>query len=667
MRRMRSRRFSTAALPVHRHALPQILVDAGLVALAYYLAYRLRFDGAVPPRYEQLFEHTIAFVVCGSVVVFALFGMYRHWVRYSGSRDYAQIVPAVGVSILALLGYVAVVQPVVRLTSEVFVTVFVPTGVLAIHGLLALALLVGVRVFTRALYERPWNTHRGRRDARSVLIVGAGDGGRLLLREILRNPGLGLRPVGFLDDDPRKQRARIDRVGVLGTTEELPRVLEDVEPDEVLIAVPSAPGTMRARVVRACRARGVPVRTMPTVFELLQDGGRLMRQVRDVRVEDVLGREPVRMEIELVGNYLSGRRVLVTGAGGSIGAELCRQIARVRPSRLVVLDHAEDNLFEIQRELIEDRHALDVHAVLADCKEGERMREVFDFHRPDVVFHAAAYKHVGLMELNPVEAVRNNALATRVMARVAGEFNVHTFVLVSTDKAVEPATVMGASKALAEWAVEAAETHYPDTAYASVRFGNVLGSSGSVVPIFRRQIAAGGPVTVTDEGMTRFFMTIPEAVQLVIRAGSLANGGEVYVLEMGEPVRIMDLAEDMIRFSGLEPGRDIAIEVIGRRPGEKLEEVLFNDYEHLEPTPAQKIMRAVRPPADPEWVEDTFDRIEGLVRRGEARALATMVSELSSARAAAVLQAAAVPVADVGEVVGDAPEDPATAPGRAAS
>jgi FlaA1/EpsC-like NDP-sugar epimerase len=305
--------------------------------------------------------------------------------------------------------------------------------------------------------------------------------------------------------------------------------------------------------------------------------------------------------------------------------------------------------------------------VLADCKEGERMREVFDFHRPDVVFHAAAYKHVGLMELNPVEAVRNNALATRVMARVAGEFGVHTFVLVSTDKAVEPATVMGASKALAEWTVEAAETHYPGTAYASVRFGNVLGSSGSVVPIFRRQIAAGGPVTVTDEGMTRFFMTIPEAVQLVIRAGSLANGGEVYVLEMGEPVRIMELAEDMIRFSGLEPGRDIAIEVIGRRPGEKLEEVLFNDYEHCEPTPAQKIMRAVRPPADPEWVEDTFDRIEGLVARGEARALASMVSELSSARAAAVLQAAAVPVADVPEVVGDVPEDPATAPGRAAS
>jgi FlaA1/EpsC-like NDP-sugar epimerase len=634
------RRIPAAVLPVHRHAVPHVVADAVLVALAYFLAYRLRFDGAVPPRYQELFERTIAFVVCGSVLTFAAFGVYRHWVRYSSHREYAQLVPAVGVSVLALLGYVAVVQPMVRLTDDVFVTVFVPTGVLALHALLALALLVGARVLTRAYYERPLRAHRTRRDARSVLIVGAGDGGRLLLREILRNPGLGYRPVGFVDDDPRKQRARIDRgLAVLGTTEDLPRVLEDVEPDEVLIAVPSAPGTMRARVVSACRDRGVPVRTMPTVFELLQDGGRLMRQVRDVRVEDVLGREPVRMAIEEVGTYLTGRRVLVTGAGGSIGAELCRQIARVGPSRLIVLDHAEDNLFEIHRELVQDRHVLDVEAVLADCKEEERMREVFAACRPQIVFHAAAYKHVGLMELNPVEAVRNNALATRVMTQAAGEAGTRTFVLVSTDKAVAPATVMGASKALAEWAVEAADALYPDTAYAAVRFGNVLGSSGSVVPIFRRQIANGGPVTVTDEGMTRFFMTIPEAVQLVIQAGSLARGGEVYVLEMGEPVRILDLAEDMIRFSGLEPGRDIAIEVVGRRPGEKLHEDLFNPYERADPTTAPKILRALRPPADPAWVEETFDRIERLVADGDASGLAGTVSELAAVRAADALPA----------------------------
>lgn len=651
------RRIRSAAFPVHRHALPQVALDAGLVALSYFLAYRLRFDGGVPPRYDDLFERTIAFAICGSIVIFTLFGLYRHWMRYSSQREYLQIAQAVAAAVVALVGYVAVVQPKLLFTEpQGFVSVTVPTGVLVLFGLLMLVFLGAVRYVTHLVYERPLRGYRARRDARSVLIVGAGDGGRLLLREILRNPDLGYRPVGFVDDDERKQRARIDRgLEVLGTTGELPRVLDDVEPDEVLIAIPSAPGTLRARVVRACRERGVPVRTMPTVFELLQNGSQLVRQVRDVRVEDMLGREPVRMETELTGGYLTGRCVLVTGAGGSIGSELCRQISRVGPSQLVLIDHAEDNLFEIERELVEDRHVLHVSAVLADCKEEERMREVFAQYRPTVVFHAAAYKHVGLMESNPVEAVRNNALATRVMARVAGEVGTKTFVLVSTDKAVSPATVMGASKALAEWAVEAADRRYPDTAFTAVRFGNVLGSSGSVVPIFRRQIAAGGPVTVTDPQMTRFFMTIPEAVQLVIRSGSLAAGGEVFVLDMGEPVSIMDLAEDMIRFAQLEPGKDIAIEIIGPRPGEKLHEELFNAYERPETTPAAKILRAVRPAIDPEWVEETFSQIGLLVLEGDAATLAATVAELAAVRAPAAAEeepaeAADEPAADEAEV-----------------
>jgi FlaA1/EpsC-like NDP-sugar epimerase len=638
------RRISSAAFPVHRHALPQAALDAGLAALAYYLAYRLRFEGGIPERYQELFAGTITFVVCGSVFSFALLGLYRHWMRYSSQREYLQIVQAVAVAVVALVGYVAVVKPKLIYTPEGDVSVAVPTSVLVLFGLLLLVFVGAVRFVTHLVYERPLRGWRAQRDARSVLIVGAGDGGRLLLREILRNPDLGFRPVGFVDDDPRKQRARIDRgLEVLGTTEDLPRVLDDVGPDEVLIAVPSAPGTMRARVVRACRERGVPVRTMPTVFELLQDGGRLMRQVREVRVEDVLGREPVRMEAEFTGGYLTGRAVLVTGAGGSIGAELCRQIARVGPSKLVLLDHAEDNLFAIERELVEDRHVQNTVAVLADCKQGERMREVFAEHRPTVVFHAAAYKHVGLMEANPVEAVRNNALATQVMTRVAGDFGVKVFVLVSTDKAVNPATVMGASKALAEWAVEAADARYPDTAFTAVRFGNVLGSSGSVVPIFRRQIANGGPVTVTDPGMTRFFMTIPEAVQLVIRSASLALGGEVFVLEMGQPVAILELAKDMIRFSGLEPGRDIAIEIVGARPGEKLHEELFNSYERPERTPAAKLLRAQRPPVDPAWVERTFDEIAYLVLDGDAATLAAKVHELGAMRAAEAAAPAAEP------------------------
>ncbi len=634
------RRLRSAALPIHRHALPQLALDAGLVALAYYLAYRLRFDGGIPEAYADLFWRTLAFAIIGSLACFAAVGMYKHWMRYSSQREYLKIAEGVVLAVLALIGYVAVVQPQLISTGSGFVARTIPTGVLVLFGLLLGAFLTGTRFLVHLLYQRPWNGFRPRRDARSVLIVGAGNGGQLLLNELLKNPELRYRPVGFVDDDPKKQ----GMAAVLGTTDDLAEVLDDVEPDEVMIAIPSAPGTLRAAVVSACRTRGITVRTVPTVFELLQTGGHLARQLRDVRIEDVLGRDPVRMEVESVGGYLTGRRVLVTGAGGSIGAELCRQIARVNPSHLLLLDNSEANLFEIDRELVGERHIQFTEAILADVRSEPRMREVFAHYRPEIVFHAAAYKHVGLMEHNPVEAVRNNALATRALTAIAGESGTAAFVLVSTDKAVAPATVMGASKALSEWAVEAADARYEETTFCAVRFGNVLGSSGSVVPIFRRQIETGGPVTVTDPEMTRFFMTIPEAVQLVIRAGSLSQGGEVFALQMGDPVRILDLAKDMIRFSGREPERDIAIEIIGRRPGEKLHEQLFNAYERCEPTPAQKIMRAARPPVDPAWVEYVFDTIGLLVAEGDAAGLAAAVAELAGGRTAVVEATAESPV-----------------------
>jgi len=624
-----------AAFPLHRHSLPQVAVDAVLVAVSVVLAYRLRFDTDIPPRYQDLLRATLLPTVVTSVLIFATFRLYQKWWRYTGQRDYVQIVQALIVATLAMAAYAVVLHPVTqpsRIGGEV--TVSVPPGVLAFFFLLSLFLVGGARFVAHAVYERPLRGFRAKADARRILIVGAGDGGRLVLREIMRNPELGLNPVGFVDDDPLKRRQRVDGVRVLGTTEALVDILDEVEPDEVTIAIPSAPGTLRSKVVRACRERGIPVRTLPTVFELLQGGPNVVRQVREVQVEDVLGREPVRMDLDRVGRYLEGRVVMVTGAGGSIGSELCRQIARVAPRRLVLVDHAEDNLFAIQRELEDDRH---VHpstlaAVLADCKEGERMREVFAEQRPTVVFHAAAYKHVGLMELNPVEAVRNNALATRLLAQVAGEYAVERFLLVSTDKAVQPATVMGASKALAEFAIEEAERRWPGTRFAAVRFGNVLGSSGSVVPIFRRQIARGGPVTITDERMRRYFMTIPEAVQLIIRAGDLGAGGEVFVLDMGEPVRIMDLAKAMIELSGLEAENDIPIEIVGRRPGEKLDEALFNPYEHVQPTPAEKISRAERDGLDPGVVAEMFDQIQLLVLEGDAAGLAAKVAQLSSVR-----------------------------------
>jgi FlaA1/EpsC-like NDP-sugar epimerase len=560
-------------------------------------------------------------------VIFAMFGLYAKLWRFVDQKDFESILKAVVVSTVGLI-----------------VVLFLfsigkhdpPRGVLALDFLLALVFASGARFAVRAIVERPARGAILERAAHEVLIVGAGNGGQQVAFELRRNPGLRSAPVGFVDDDPRKQGMRIAGIKVLGGTPDLPRVLDGVQPDEVISAIPSAPGTLRQQVVTACRERGIPVRTLPTTFELLTGSVALMRQVREVRVEDVLGREPVRVEIDRVGAYLRGRTVLVTGAGGSIGGELSRQIARVGAKRLVLVENSENALFEIRRELEEERHFPRATPVLADCKDATRMREVFEEYEPSVVFHAAAYKHVPLMEENPVEAVRNNAVATRIVAAAAGEAGAERFVLVSTDKAVSPATVMGASKALAEWAVEAAQNRWKGTRYASVRFGNVLGSSGSVVPIFRRQIAQGGPVTVTDEKMTRYFMTIPEAVQLIIRSGELSTGGEVFVLEMGDPVKIIDLARNMIRLAGLEPEVDIGVEVVGRRPGEKIHEELFNPGERPEATPAEKIVCAVQPPLDPDWVEGAFARIEELVYAGDAAALAGAVAELSVERALTV-------------------------------
>ncbi len=654
------RRIRSAAFPLHRHSVPQLVVDGALVALAYWLAFQLRFDNGPQGHYAMLRERTIWWVALVFMVVLTVSRVYQRRWRYAGQRDYEAILRAVIVATGLVVVAVTVLRPVEKYSYRGAVqvgttAVGLPNGVIVLFFLLTLGLLCGGRLIARALHERrPLDGLRGRGDARSVLIVGAGDGGRLVLREMTRNRDLGLQPIGFVDDDPRKRGMRVDGVRVRGNTDsDLPRILDEAEPDEVIIAIPSAPGTTRARVVRACRERGIPVRTLPTVFELLQDGGAVVRQAREVRVEDVLGRAPVLMELDRVGAYLAGETVLVTGAGGSIGSELCRQIARVGPRRIVLVDHAEDNLFAIQRELEDERHVQPqlLAAVLADCKEEERMREVFTEHRPTIVFHAAAYKHVALMEANPVEAVRNNAIATRVCAHVAGQLGCGRFVLVSTDKAVEPATVMGASKALAEFALEGAAARFPPTRYAAVRFGNVLGSSGSVVPIFRRQIARGGPVTVTDERMTRYFMTIPEAVQLIIRSGSLAGGVhsgscEVFVLDMGEPIKIIDLARQMIELSGLDPESDIAVDIVGRRPGEKLHEQLFNGYERQQYTPAEKIWLADREPLQPEVVERMFSEIGLLVLEGDAAALAAKVSELSSVRRTLEPAPAAAPASD---------------------
>jgi FlaA1/EpsC-like NDP-sugar epimerase len=619
--------------PVYRHRLVQILVDAMLVALAYSLAFLLRFDNGIPPRYRDLLGATIVFVVVGKVAVFAAFGLYQKWWRYVGLRDFETIMKAVVVASLALVGVLFVWSPT---DSDL------PRSIAVMDLLLTATLIGGTRLVVRSVLERP---QRGAvlPKGQEVLIVGAGEAGQLIVREMQRSPELRQTPIGFVDDDPRKRAMRIHGLKVLGTTGELGRLLDEIEPGEVILAIPSAPGFVRERVVRACRERDIPVRTLPGVFELISGSVNLMRQVREVRVEDILGRDTVTVEIQEAGGWLGDRTVLVTGAGGSIGSELCRQIARVRPRLLVMVDHAEDNLFEIERELISERHFTGCESILADCKEESRIAEVMQRFRPEVVFHAAAYKHVSLTEDNPLEALRNNAIGTKVCATAAALAGVRHFVLVSTDKAVKPATALGASKALAEWIVEAWGHRHPDTVFCCVRFGNVLGSSGSVVPLFRRQIEQGGPVTITHPDMERYFMTVPEAVQLIIRAGKLARGGEVFVLEMGEQVRILDLAHNMIRLSGQQVDREISIEIVGPRPGEKLREELFSEDERPMPTEAARILKAERPPLDPEWVESVLDRVERLVEQGDETFLAQQIAELArDARANAAKEAPGV-------------------------
>jgi len=580
--------------PVTRHSVWQVAVDGGLVAAAWWLAWTLRFEER-PVYYDHYLEWSITLLVVAlKLPVFALTGFYNRWWRYVSTRDMWTV--ARGVTLASIAVFLVFTLFDVHRAA-------VPRGVWFIDLLLCLAFVTGSRLLARTLIERPLPgriVNRGR----DVIVVGAGDAGQLVVKEMQRNPALGYTAMGLLDDDPRKRNLRLHGVRVLGTTDELQHVLRDRRPDEVLIAIPSASGELRARIFESARALDVPVKTLPSISDLVSGDVDLARQLRPVQVEDVLGREPVDVDIASISDYLAGEVVLVTGAGGSIGSELCRQIARVGPAKLVLLDSAEHALFEIERELVRERRFLAAAAVVGDVKDQVKLRQVFDKYRPGVVFHAAAHKHVALLEANPLEAVRNNTLGTRVVADVAVEYGAKRFVLVSTDKAANARTVMGQSKALAEWIVET-WGHRADVAtrFAAVRFGNVLGSSGSVVPIFRRQIARGGPVTVTHPEMTRFFMTIPEAVQLVVQAGAMSGRGQVYVLDMGEPVRIVDLAEKMIRLSGKEPGTEIAIDFIGPAPGEKLHEELVGDDETVSPSRHPKIKLIVRPPIDPEWLE----------------------------------------------------------------
>jgi FlaA1/EpsC-like NDP-sugar epimerase len=607
--------------PINRHRIWQLAADAGLVAGAWFLAFYLRFDQGLPPYYQTLLWRTILIVVAIKLAVFVAFGFYNRWWRYVSTRDMWGAARGVAVGCLVADITVYLVSPVNGLR--------LPRLIAVMDLLLTLAFIAASRMIARSVFERPQARSLIAR-GKEVIVVGAGDAGKLMLREMLRTPSLGYTPTGLVDDDPKKQHMRLEGIRVLGTTADLPHILRDNRPDEVLIALPSASGETRQRIVEIARNEDVPVKTLPGLHELISGDLDLAGQIRPVQVEDVLGREPVEVDFEAVASYLRDETVLVTGAGGSIGSELCRQISRVGPRRLILVDHGEGPLFEIERELLDERGFTAAVPVLADVKSPARMRQIFESYRPTIVFHAAAYKHVSMMEANPLESVRNNVLATKVVADVAAEFGAARFVLVSTDKALNPKAVYGQSKTLCEWIVEAYGARADiATRFVAVRFGNVLGSSGSVITIFRRQIERGGPLTVTDKEMRRFFMTIAEAAQLVVQAGAHGGRGEIFVLDMGEPVKIVDLARRMIELSGKDPDRDIAIEFTGIRAGEKLHEELFGPEETIAVTSHPKILRASRPPIDAAWLDDELAELERLVESGDTLEVVAKLGQIT--------------------------------------
>ncbi|MDB4470732.1 polysaccharide biosynthesis protein [Deltaproteobacteria bacterium] len=572
-----------------------LLIQVLIILSALYFSYALRFDFVIGKYWSRALVLVPALLTI-KLLVFWAFGLFKGWWRYVSMPDLVQILKANLVASLLFVLYSVIVY---RLNQ-------IPRSVLILDGAFCFMLMGGVRFATRAFRENyiPMLQGGGKKGQR-ILIVGAGDAGRMIAREIRQNQSLNFEVVGFVDDDSRKRNQSFHGFQVLGTLSKLTQICLDNGIDEVIIAIPSATGKQIKKIVDRCIDANVQFKTLPGVGELI-DGRVSIQHIKDVEVEDLLGREPIRLETERIRSYIDGKRVLVSGAGGSIGSELCRQIARFKPDKLILFENAETPLFLIEQELGNLFPNIPIVPIIGDIRNRSRVNVIFDEQMPEVVFHAAAYKHVPLMECNPAEAVNNNVQGTRLLADAAHELGVQHFVMVSTDKAVKPTNVMGATKRVAELYVQSlaqkSKTHFVTT-----RFGNVLGSNGSVLPTFSEQIKSGGPVTVTDPEVTRYFMTISEATQLVLQAGSMGQGGEIYLFDMGKPVKIVDLAEELIRLSGLQPHEDIEIVYTGLRPGEKLYEELLLAEEGTLPTAHEKICIAASSPLATDVLTEKLD------------------------------------------------------------
>jgi FlaA1/EpsC-like NDP-sugar epimerase len=599
----------------------QVAIDVAVLSAAYWMAFLFRLEFAFPDSWLTVLVVTWPYVVLLQYLGLLAFGVPRMSWRYIGIGDVFRIACALGV-VTAILAAVRFAAP----RAEVELAI-IPYGVIAINLALAFLGLIGARGARRLIGERNERarTAKGVEKLR-VLLIGAGQAGVMVAKEIANRPDLGLRAVGFLDDDPAKIGMSIGGVPVLAATSDVAAVAARKHVKRALITIANAPGNQIRRIAELCRDAELETKIIPGIYEIVGEKVNLSR-IREVAIEDLLGREPVRLDEVVVGDSIRSRVVLITGAGGSIGSELCRQVSRFGPSRLVLVERYENALFEIHRELATACPHVQIEPCIADVCDAERMERIFATCKPALVFHAAAHKHVPMMEWNPCEAVKNNIGGTKVLADLSDRHAVQKFVLVSTDKAVNPTSVMGATKRVAEIYLQSL-SRQSETKFVTVRFGNVLGSAGSVIPIFREQIAKGGPITVTHPEMRRYFMTIPEASQLVMQAGAMGEGGEIFILDMGEPVKIVDLARDLIILSGLKPDEDIEIKFSGLRPGEKLFEELSTDSEHAEKTKHPKVFIGRIAAHSWEAVSVGVDAILGIAHHSEEDRLRETLGDL---------------------------------------
>ena len=569
-----------------RDKLKFLLLDGVVLALMPVLALLIRFEGVLPDRELALLLGWLPWFVAVSLVVFYAYGMYHRIWHYARVRDLVAIVGAVSLSVAIVF------------VLDIFTGTRIPRSIYVLSWMLS----IGSVGMSRLAFKINWDNLSDGLDGgiqkKQVLIVGAGDAGAMMMREIEHNDAATMNIVGFIDDDMRKQGSRLSGFPVLGTTEDIVAVSKEKCVDEIIIAMPSVSGSVIRKLADTCRLTGCQVKIMPSLLEMTDEHINV-RKLRNINIEDLLRRDPIHLDFEKITSYIAGKTVLITGAGGSIGSEISRQISRVGAREIILLGRGENSIYEIYQELKVKFPDQLYRTVIANITDAQRMEEVFARYQPQVVFHAAAHKHVPLMEIQPAEAVRNNVFGTRNVAELADRFSSEIFVLISTDKAVNPTSVMGATKRCAELVLQEINQHSA-TKFVTVRFGNVLGSRGSVVPLFEKQIAAGGPVTITHPEMTRFFMTIPEAVQLVLQAGSQAEGGEVFLFDMGKPVKIKDMAYDLIQLHGLQPDKDIKLVYTGLRPGEKLYEELLTSEEGTSSTRHEKIFKARINPLDAE-------------------------------------------------------------------